>query len=79
MFAAVKELKRMKPKKQLLVRDENGNLTADPKLQTSIVQKHFQSQFYQGKPVTPAIQPTAMKQPFTANEIQTAKAKLRNN
>ena len=79
MFAAVKELKRMKPKQQILVRDGDGNLTANPKLQISLIQKHFQSQFHQGKPATPTIRPIAMKQPFTANEIRTAKAKLRNN
>ena len=30
MFAAVKELKRMKPKQQILVRDGDGNLIANP-------------------------------------------------
>ena len=77
MFAAVKELKRMKPIKPLLLKD-GDSLTANPESQVAIIQEHFQRQFNQGREPTPNLTPTAMRHPFTSGEICMAKAKLRN-
>ena len=78
MFAAIKELKRMKPVKPLLIEGKEG-LTADAQQQTSILKDYFQRQFHQNKETLPDIPPTPMRVRFTANEIRNAVNKLRNN
>ena len=81
MFQVRKEIQRQKPKIPLLTKTETGGLTINEKEQAESIAAHFKKQFSKNTQVLNKIhsQPTAMNQPFTAEEIKSAIRSLRNN
>ena len=81
MFRVIKEIQRQKPNIPLLIKTETGGFTINKKEQPEIIATHFKKQFSKNAQVLIKIhtQPTAMKQPFTAEEIKSAIRSLRNN
>ena len=81
MFWVIKEIQRQKPNIPLLIKTETGGFTINEKEQVEIIATHFKKQFSKNTQVLNKIhtQPTAMKQPFTAEEIKKAIRSLRNN
>ena len=81
MFQVRKEIQRQKPKIPLLTKTETGGLTINEKEQAESIAAHFKKQFSKNTQVLNKIhsQPTAMNQPFTAEEIKSAIRSLKNN
>ena len=81
MFRVIKEIQRQKPKIPLLIKTETGGFTINEKEQAEIITAHFKKQFSKNTQVLNKIhsQPTAMNQPFIAEEIKSAIRSLRNN
>ena len=81
MIWMIKEIQRQKPKIPLLIKTETGGFTINEKEQAEIIAVHFKKQFSKNTQVLnkPHSQPTAMNQPFTAEEIKSAIRSLRNN
>ena len=77
-YAAVKQMKKMKPRKPLLVKTENG-LTANEQVQANLIANYFHKVFYKNAEPIPTLQPRKMKNPFTAGEIENAAKRLKNN
>ena len=78
MYEAIKQLKRMKPKSNLLIKTENG-FTANQSKQTELITNYFKQQFFKDAEKLPDIAPEQMQEPFTATEIQKAASRLKNN
>ena len=78
MYAAVKQLKRMKPKKNLLIKTKNG-FTANPCKQRELITEYFKKQFFKDVEQSPDLSPEPMKEPFTAIETKKAALKAKNN
>ena len=74
IFRVIKEIQRQKPKIALLIKTETGGFTINEKEQANIIAAHFKKQFSKNTQVLNKIhsQPTAMNQPFTAEEIKIA-------
>ena len=81
MFRVIKEIQHQKPKIPLLIKTETGGFTINEKKQAEIIAAHFKKQVIKNTQVLNKIhsQPTAMNQPFTAEEIKSAISSLRNN
>ena len=81
IFRVIKEIQRQKPKIPLLIKTETGGFTINEKEQANIIAAHFKKQFSKNTQVLNKIysQPTAMNQPFTAEEIKIAIKSLLNN
>ena len=81
MFQVRKEIQHQKPKIPLLTKTETGGLTINEKEQAESIAAHFKKQFSKNTQVLNKIhsQPTAMNQPFIAEEIKSAIRSLRNN
>ena len=77
----IKEIQRQKSKIPLLIKTETGGFTINEKEQVEIIAAHFKKQFSKNTQVLNNIhsQPTAMDQPFTAEEIKSTIRPLRNN
>ena len=74
IFRVIKEIQRQKPKIPLLIKTETRGFTINEKEQANIIAAHFKKQFSKNTQVLNKIhsQPTAMNQPFTAEEIKIA-------
>ena len=81
MFRVINEIQRQKPKMPLLIKTKTGGFTINEKEQAEIIAAHFKKQFSKNTQVLNKIhsQPTAMNQPFTAEEIKSTIRSLRNN
>ena len=81
MFWMIKEIQRQKPKIPLLIKTQTGGFTINEKKQADIIAVHFKKQFSKNTQVLNKIhsQPTAMNQPFTAEEIKSAIRSLQNH
>ena len=81
MFRVIKEIQRRKPKMALLIKTETGGFTINEKEQAEIIAAHFKKQISKNTQVLNKIhsQPTAMKQPFTTEEIKSPIRSLQNN
>ena len=81
MFQVLIEIQPQKPKIPPLSKTETGGFTINEKEQAEIIAVHFKKQFSKNTQVLNKIhsQPTAMNQPFTAEEIKSAIRSLRNN
>ena len=60
MFDAVKNLKRMKPKRKIAVKNETGMITYDEKEQASIISKFFKNMFFKNAEKYPESNPQKM-------------------
>ena len=78
MFEAIKQLKRMKPKKNLIIKTENG-FTANPSKQIQLIGEYFQKQFFKNAEQPSQIEPEPMQEPFTGIETKKAAFKSKNN
>ena len=79
-FEAMREIKAMKPKKPLIIKDpDSQNIIGNKSEQTKIITNHFKNQFYKQAPPIPNIQPKPMRKPFTSEEIKKAVKRLKNN
>ena len=78
MFKAIKDLNKIKPKTPVLIKNEN-RYTANEQEQTKLIASYFEKQFHKNQLLLPNIPPTAMKIPFTSEEIETAIKQLQNN
>ena len=76
-YEAIKQLKRMKPKKDLVIKTKNG-MTANEEKQTELITEYFQKQFYKDAEKIPIINPCPMRTPFTAEETQKAANKMKD-
>ena len=81
VFRSIKEIRRQKPKKWLLIKIETWGFTINEKEQAEIIAAHFKKQFTKNIQVLNKThsQPTAMNQPFTAEKINNTIRSLRNN
>ena len=82
MFTVIKEINRSKPKVPLLLKTLDGGLTSNDKQQTKIIKDHFEKQFHQDiheSENVEKIQPVKTTIPFTAEEVEKAAKKLKNN
>ena len=70
----IKEIQCQKPKIPLLIKTETGVFTINEKEQAEIIAAHFKKQFSKNTQILNKIhsQPTAINQPFTAEEIKNA-------
>ena len=69
-FEAMREIKAMKPKKPLIIKDpDSQNIIGNKSEQTKLITNHFKNQFYKQAPPIPNIQPKPMSKPFTSEEI----------
>ena len=77
----IKEIQCQKPKIPLLIKTETRVFTINEKEQAEIIAAHFKKQFSKNTQILNKIhsQPTAINQPFTAEEIKNAIRSLRNN
>ena len=78
MFEAVKNIKKITPKPNLLIQTKTG-LTANDEEQTKIIANYFKTQFHKNAEPLPQITPRAMRIPFTQTEIEKAVRSLKNN
>ena len=67
----MKKINQLKPREKLLIKTEKG-LTNNPKKQAEIIAKYFKSIFWKDADKIPAIPPTPMEIPFSANEVKDA-------
>ena len=79
MFNVVKELKRSKPKRKLVMKKDNGMLTTDEAEQAEIIAEHFKTIFYKGAEQYRTITPQKMKIPFTGDDVYNGVARIWNN
>ena len=77
MYKAIKQLKRMKPKSNLLIKTEKG-FTANQTKQIELITKYFKQQFFKNAEQMPYISPKKMQVPFTSKEIKNAASKMKN-
>eukprot|EP00112_Aurelia_sp_Birch-Aquarium-sp1_P006574 Seg1722.4 transcript_id=Seg1722.4/GoldUCD/mRNA.D3Y31 product="Craniofacial development protein 2" protein_id=Seg1722.4/GoldUCD/D3Y31 len=79
MYQAVRTIKKMKPKKPLIINSKEGKTTNENK-QVKIIREHFKN-FFADKNYKQIedIAPKEMKKPFTTEEITQATQKLKNN
>ena len=78
MFSVVKNLKRMKPQKPLLIKTKGGLSTSDEKEQANIIAEHFKKIFFKNAETYPNITPVPMSQPFTKEEVKEAVKGMKN-
>ena len=78
MFSVVKNLKRMKPQKPLLIETKGGLSTSDEKEQANIIAEHFKKIFFKNAETYPKITPVPMSQPFTKEEVNEAVRSMKN-
>ena len=79
MYQAVRTLKKMQPKKKILVNGEDGLIT-DEEEQVEIITNFFEKVFNnENMEEMDEIQPIKMKQKFKAKEVETAIKSLKNN
>ena len=80
MFQAIKQMQKFKPKIPLLIKTSNGGYTVNEKQQAKLISTYFQKQFNKNATTTKhTIEPKAMDNPFTSDEINEAIKLLRNN
>ena len=79
MFNVVKELRRSKPKRKLMMKQENGMLTTDEEEQAKLIADHFKKIFFKGSEQYKKIAPMKMKRPFTGEEVYYGAGKISNN
>ena len=78
MFNAIKKLRRLQPRKPLIVKDSSGQLVTQESNQAEIVRQHFQKQFWSDTQEPILISPQEMTPPFTSDEIKQAVKHLKN-
>ena len=78
MFNVMKELRRSKPKRKLLMKNKRGMLSSDEKENCEIIAEHFKNIFFKNAKQYPQIKPQPMKIPFTKDEVAASVWKMKN-
>ena len=78
MFNVMKELKRSKPQRKLVMKNKDGMLVTDEVENCQIIAEHFKEIFFKGAEQYPNIQPQPMKVPFTKEEVAKSLNKMKN-
>ena len=78
MYAAVKNINKMRPKQPLVIKFDEG-LTTNGETQTKIIAKYFNGIFWKDAEPMPNLRPTVMSNPFTSDEIKKAVSKMKMN
>ena len=79
MYEAVRILQRLKPKANLIIKNEEGKIPSSTKGTIKIITKHFNNELNNENAKTiPSTKPTKMKQLFTEKEIRKAVNKMKN-